>query len=433
LASSAALSITGSAHIQALHGKTQQMAMAVAPAIGENFAELLAHTGDSQLQMPAQLPAQPTDKNMHAALQLTHGAKAETAPQVPDGLDAAVLNSEAPDVPIAEKAEPEARAEDAKPAASNNDNQAAADLLPQASAPQVQTQAKPKETATPPTDDAQHADISQAVVMPATPVLATATPITPALTSLTPAALSPVTPSSATKAPANAAAINKSAPNQTSSEDDLDATDETKAAPEFEQALQDAKAEPRAVSIEAAAPKPAEMKPAADFASIVPGANTNMAGIEKPAQAAQTASQDLKAPLPAPDVNQFAVEVAAKSQAGAKQFDIRLDPPELGRVDVRLSIDATGKAEAHLTADQPATLDLLQKDAPALMRALRDAGLDLAQNGLNFSLKNQQQQAGDDGARQQGGRQASPPRVLNEPAETAAHVRRPLGLLDIRV
>ena len=63
-----------------------------------------------------------------------------------------------------------------------------------------------------------------------------------------------------------------------------------------------------------------------------------------------------------------------RSQSGAKQFDIRLDPPELGRVEVRLSIDATGKASAHLSADQPQTLDLLQKDAPALTRALRDAG-----------------------------------------------------------
>ena len=89
----------------------------------------------------------------------------------------------------------------------------------------------------------------------------------------------------------------------------------------------------------------------------------------------------------APNVNSLAVEIAAKSQSGAKQFDIRLDPPELGRVDVRLSIDATGKAQAHLTADQPQTLDLLQKDSAALTRALRDAGLDVSQDGLNFSLQ----------------------------------------------
>jgi flagellar hook-length control protein FliK len=97
----------------------------------------------------------------------------------------------------------------------------------------------------------------------------------------------------------------------------------------------------------------------------------------------------------APDLNGFAVNIAARSLSGAKQFEIRLDPPELGRVDVRLSIDAAGKAVAHMATDQPQTLDLLRKDAPALTQALRDAGLDVSQNGLNFSLRGQDRQSGD--------------------------------------
>ena len=97
----------------------------------------------------------------------------------------------------------------------------------------------------------------------------------------------------------------------------------------------------------------------------------------------------------APDLPALAITISAKSLSGAKQFDIRLDPPELGRVEVRLSIDDTGKASAHLSADRPQTLDLLQKDASTLTRALRDAGLNVSQNGLNFSLR---QQAGDSGA-----------------------------------
>jgi len=100
---------------------------------------------------------------------------------------------------------------------------------------------------------------------------------------------------------------------------------------------------------------------------------------------------------PAPDLNGFAISIAARSLSGAKQFEIRLDPPELGRVDVRLSIDATGKAVAHMATDQPQTLDLLRKDAPALTQALRDAGLDVSQNGLNFSLRGQDRQSGDSG------------------------------------
>ena len=139
----------------------------------------------------------------------------------------------------------------------------------------------------------------------------------------------------------------------------------------------------------------------------------------------------------APNLPALAVEIAAKSQAGAKQFDIRLDPPELGRVEVRLSIDATGKASAHLSADQPQTLSLLQKDAPALTRALREAGLDVSQDGLNFSLR---QQAGHDsgaGANPAAGRAAAsllPPPPASKPPPPAPPIRGSAdGRLDIRV
>lgn len=92
---------------------------------------------------------------------------------------------------------------------------------------------------------------------------------------------------------------------------------------------------------------------------------------------------------PAPDVQSLAVNIATQSQAGAKQFNIRLDPPELGRVDVRLTVDAAGKAQAHLAVDKPQTLELLQKDSGNLARALKDSGVQLSNNGLQFSLKGQ--------------------------------------------
>ena len=108
------------------------------------------------------------------------------------------------------------------------------------------------------------------------------------------------------------------------------------------------------------------------------------------------------ASVPTPNTDALAVSIAARSLSGSKQFDIRLDPPELGRVEVRLSIDASGKTQAHMTADQPRTLELLQKDAPTLTRALRDAGLDVSQSGLNFSLKGQGQHPGQNNGGQNG-------------------------------
>lgn len=130
---------------------------------------------------------------------------------------------------------------------------------------------------------------------------------------------------------------------------------------------------------------------AAGLGPIVPAAGTSAAA---PAATLHIATAHDDA---VPDLDILAVSVAARALSGAKEFEIRLDPPELGRVDVRLSIDASGKTQAHMTADQPQTLNLLQKDAPTLTQALRDAGLDVSQGGLNFSLRGQDRQGGDGG------------------------------------
>jgi flagellar hook-length control protein FliK len=96
--------------------------------------------------------------------------------------------------------------------------------------------------------------------------------------------------------------------------------------------------------------------------------------------------------LASPDLNALAVSIAAKSLTGAQQFDIRMDPAELGRVDVRLSLDGNGTAQAHLAAERPETLTLLQNNAGTLTRALQDSGVQVANNGLQFSLKGQERQ-----------------------------------------
>ena len=84
-----------------------------------------------------------------------------------------------------------------------------------------------------------------------------------------------------------------------------------------------------------------------------------------------------------------AIEIAGKALAGKNRFEIRLDPPELGRIDVRLDVDRDGNVTSRLTVDRPETLDLLRRDATGLERALQDAGLKTADNGLQFSLRDQ--------------------------------------------
>ena len=150
----------------------------------------------------------------------------------------------------------------------------------------------------------------------------------------------------------------------------------------------------------ATAPSPTPSLSAATDAPMV-SAPTVAAAQQAAAGPAQQVSQapttlpaaPAAAPLAAPDLNQLALSIAAKSADGAKQFDIRLDPVELGRVDVRLSVDSTGTAQAHLAAERPETLALLQSNSGTLTRALQDSGVQVANNGLQFSLKGQERQA----------------------------------------
>ncbi len=83
------------------------------------------------------------------------------------------------------------------------------------------------------------------------------------------------------------------------------------------------------------------------------------------------------------------IEIATQAKAGNNRFDIRLDPPELGRIDVRLDIDTKGNVTSRLMVERPETLDLLRRDAPQLERALQDAGLKTSDQGMQFSLRDQ--------------------------------------------
>lgn len=93
---------------------------------------------------------------------------------------------------------------------------------------------------------------------------------------------------------------------------------------------------------------------------------------------------------------QLAAQIAARHRAGHSRFEIRIDPPELGRVDVRLDMGQDGSVTTRMVVERAETLDLLQRDARALERALGEAGLDAQEGSLQFSLKGEgfgQQQA----------------------------------------
>ncbi len=169
--------------------------------------------------------------------------------------------------------------------------------------------------------------------------------------------------------------------------------------------------------------------------------------LNAPPQTAAASAPNAPAPAPSPQalpqaaavpLSGVAIDIAGKALAGKNRFEIRLDPPELGRVEVHLDVDKDGRISSHVIADRKDTLDLLQRDASGLQRALQDAGLKTADNGLQFSLRDQS------AGQQQQNPTANPERAtLIVPDESAAPIdaaptgytrmARLNGGLDIRV
>ena len=135
-------------------------------------------------------------------------------------------------------------------------------------------------------------------------------------------------------------------------------------------------------------------------------------------------------------LNNLAVHIAAQAKAGNQKFNIRLDPPELGRIDIRLEITRDGQTLTHLAVEKPETLDLLRQDSRALERALGNAGLDSRNGSLSFSLREdnankQQAEKSDQDDQQSLGDKTSEDTELNE-----AVIERTLnvsGGLDISI
>lgn len=90
---------------------------------------------------------------------------------------------------------------------------------------------------------------------------------------------------------------------------------------------------------------------------------------------------------PQTPAREIAINMARNLGNGTNRFEIRLDPAELGRIDVRMEVNADGRVQAHLTVEKPETLEMLQRDARSLEKALADAGLDMDQSSLGYSLR----------------------------------------------
>ena len=81
------------------------------------------------------------------------------------------------------------------------------------------------------------------------------------------------------------------------------------------------------------------------------------------------------------------VEIARKVGTGEDTLRVRLNPVELGRVEVTLAFDDTGNLRATMRTESQHALDLLRQDAPDLGRALDSAGIRADTQSFRFESR----------------------------------------------
>lgn len=151
--------------------------------------------------------------------------------------------------------------------------------------------------------------------------------------------------------------------------------------------------------------------------------------------AAQRRAETAAAPqLPRlPATEQIAINIQKAIKAGKDQVTIKLQPEELGRIDVKLEVGEDGRVTAQVRAEKPETLELLQRDARGLERALQEAGLRADSGSLSFGLRGENRQDGQHG---QQARSTPSPLALNAEQDDITPIiaaRSAEGRIDLHV
>jgi len=119
-----------------------------------------------------------------------------------------------------------------------------------------------------------------------------------------------------------------------------------------------------------------------DFAT----GSVHQLNVTGPSQFTSLVSHAPQAVYPHPATQMVASIIAKATNDGeSKNITIALDPPDLGKVHVRMEMGKDNSVKAHMVIEKPETYLMLQRDAQVLERALQDAGMDTG-GGLSFEL-----------------------------------------------
>jgi flagellar hook-length control protein FliK len=152
---------------------------------------------------------------------------------------------------------------------------------------------------------------------------------------------------------------------------------------------------------------------------------------------ANSFSQTLQRASTPPMLEQVVFHVRQAAANGNSKIHIQLDPVELGKLDIKLAVDAEGKTSITVIADSKQTLDMLQKDSQGLQKALADVGLKTDSGSLSFNLRGGQQEQGQGRNEQQAShyyRKSQPEEEIISPAIlTRSYVVTTQDGLDIKI
>lgn len=100
------------------------------------------------------------------------------------------------------------------------------------------------------------------------------------------------------------------------------------------------------------------------------------------------------------------VEIARTMASGQEQILVRLDPKDLGQLDIRLTFDPTGELRAVVTTTTTASADIIRQDLPTLLRGLSDAGVRVDDKSIRFELQSDTHSGSGQGQSYAGGQQS---------------------------
>lgn len=171
-------------------------------------------------------------------------------------------------------------------------------------------------------------------------------------------------------------------------------------------------AAPAASAIEAAVSADASDEAAASDAPV------DAASPEAPpsAQTAHATRESLGSTLSRAAIDataQIAAQILKKLDGRSTRFEMSLTPDELGRVDVKLEIDAEGRLAARLAFDNPAAATDLKGRVDELRRQLEQQGFQLSEDALEFTQRDSGSSAFDRGQDSRQGQDGSQSRAFS--------------------